>query len=116
VPYTRTTEYRHLTGQVHDSSSLHFEYPRSEGDPFYPIPSDETRATYKRYEALAAREPATTFVGRLARYQYLNMDQVVGQALATYEKLAPALGLDGPASAGRRRRFVREAESTEVSR
>jgi UDP-galactopyranose mutase len=35
--------------------------------------------------------PNVTFVGRLARYQYLNMDQVVGQALSTAEKLLGAL-------------------------
>ena len=39
------------------------------------------------YETLAAELPDVTFVGRLARYQYLNMDQVVGQALSTFAKL-----------------------------
>jgi UDP-galactopyranose mutase len=91
VPYTRRTEFRHLTGQTHDSSTYAIEYPRSEGEPYYPIPSDETRALYKRYEALAAELPDVTFVGRLARYQYLNMDQVVGQALATAERLIASL-------------------------
>jgi UDP-galactopyranose mutase len=92
VPYTRAIEYRHLTGQVHTSSSYHLEYPRSEGDPYYPVPNDEARAIHKRYEALAADAPDVTFVGRLARYQYLNMDQVVGQALSTYARLAERLG------------------------
>jgi UDP-galactopyranose mutase len=87
VPYTRITEFRHLTGQAHDSSTLAVEYPRSEGDPYYPIPNDETRALYKRYAARAAELPDVTFVGRLARYQYLDMDQVVAQALSTFEKL-----------------------------
>jgi UDP-galactopyranose mutase len=87
VPYTRTTEFRHMTGQVHDSSTIAIEYPRSEGDPYYPIPNDETRALYKQYAARAAELPDVTFVGRLARYQYLDMDQVVGQALSTFEKL-----------------------------
>jgi UDP-galactopyranose mutase len=88
VPWTRITEYRHLTGQSpHATSSLHVEYPRSEGDPYYPIPNDETQALYKRYQQLAAGRPDVTFVGRLARYQYLNMDQVTAQALATYAKL-----------------------------
>jgi UDP-galactopyranose mutase len=91
VPYTRTSEYRHLTGQRHTSSSYHVEYPRAEGDPYYPVPAEENRALYKRYESLAARTPGVTFVGRLARYQYLNMDQVVGQALATYARLAERL-------------------------
>jgi UDP-galactopyranose mutase len=88
VPYTRTTEFRHMTGQgEHGSSTYAVEYPRTEGDPYYPIPNDETRALYKQYERLAAEEQDVTFVGRLARYQYLNMDQVVGQALSTFEKL-----------------------------
>ncbi len=87
VPWTRITEYRHMTGQSHDSSTLAVEYPRTEGDPFYPIPSDDARALYKRYEARAATLPGVTFVGRLARYQYLNMDQVVGQALTAYTRL-----------------------------
>jgi len=101
VPFTRTTEFRHLSGQVHDSSTVAVEYPRSEGDPYYPVPSDEPRALYKRYETLAAAEPDVTFVGRLARYQYLNMDQVVGQALATFERLAERLSLaDGRQTVG----------------
>ena len=88
VPYTRTTEFRWMTGQeTHDSSTVAVEYPRSEGDPYYPIPRDDTRALYKQYEALGAELPDVTFVGRLARYQYLNMDQVVGQALQTYERM-----------------------------
>jgi UDP-galactopyranose mutase len=92
VPYTRTTEFRHMTGQAgHDSSTMAVEYPRAEGDPYYPIPNAETRALYKRYEALGAELPSVTFVGRLARYQYLNMDQVVGQALASADKLLESL-------------------------
>ena len=86
VPYTRTTEYRHMTGQVATSSTLQVEYPRSEGDPYYPIPNDETKALYKRYEALAAELSDVTFVGRLARYQYLDMHQVVAQALTAFDR------------------------------
>jgi UDP-galactopyranose mutase len=93
VPFTRTTEFRHLTGQTHDFSTAALEYPRAEGDPYYPIPSDETKSLYQRYARLAAKEPGVTFVGRLARYQYLNMDQVTAQALATFERLAARLRL-----------------------
>ena len=88
VPYTRKTEYRHMTGQRHTSSSYHLEYPSSSGDPYYPIPCDESKELYKRYERLTSTCPDVTFVGRLARYQYLNMDQVVAQALITFERLA----------------------------
>ena len=88
VEWTRVTEYRHLTGQAHDSSTLAIEYPRTEGDPYYPIPSDETHALYRRYAMRAAEETDVTFVGRLARYQYLDMDQVVAQALITFQRIA----------------------------
>ncbi len=81
VPYTRVTEFRHLTGEDGPCSTLAYEYPRADGDPYYPVPRAENRALYERYRTLAAAEPDVTFVGRLARYQYLNMDQVVAQAL-----------------------------------
>jgi len=88
VAHTRITEYRHMTGQSpHGWTALQTEYPRAEGDPYYPVPRPENRELYQRYEQLAAAEGNVTFVGRLARYQYLNMDQVVAQALATYERL-----------------------------
>lgn len=87
VPYTRITEYKHLTGQAHAQTTITYEYPCAEGDPYYPIPRPENQALYKRYEALAQREPRTLFVGRLASYRYYNMDQVVGQALAAYRRI-----------------------------
>ncbi len=90
VPYTRVTEYKHLTGQVAERTSITHEYPSATGDPYYPIPRDENQALYKRYEALALAEPNVSFVGRLATYRYYNMDQVVGQALATYRRWSDA--------------------------
>jgi UDP-galactopyranose mutase len=87
VPYTRITEYKHLTGQQAARTSITREFPAAEGDPYYPVPRPENHTLFKRYEALAAAEPNTTFVGRLATYRYYNMDQIVGQALATYRKV-----------------------------
>ena len=62
---------------------------RDQYDPglLYPIPRAENQALYKRYEALADATDNVTFVGRLATYRYYNMDQIVGQALATFRKL-----------------------------
>ncbi len=88
VPHTRITEYKHLTGQRTPRTSISYEIPRAEGDPYYPIPRAENQALYRRYEALADALPDVSFVGRLATYRYYNMDQVVGQALATYRRLA----------------------------
>ncbi len=87
TPYTRITEYKHLTGQQHPTTSVTYEYPSATGDPYYPIPREENAALFRRYEELAKSLPDVTFVGRLANYRYYNMDQVVGQALATYRRL-----------------------------
>lgn len=86
TPYTRITEYKHFTGDAGAVTSITTEYPAAEGDPYYPIPRPENQILYKRYEALASAEAHTLFVGRLATYKYYNMDQVVGQALATWRK------------------------------
>jgi UDP-galactopyranose mutase len=85
--YTRVTEFKYLTGQRHPKTSLVYEYPRPEGDPYYPIPRPENAALFKRYKALADELPDVHFVGRLATYKYYNMDQVVAQALAVYSRL-----------------------------
>ena len=88
VPYTRISEYKHLTGQTLPKTTVTYEYPSAEGDPYYPIPRPENQALYKKYEALALATPEVTFVGRLATYRYYNMDQVVGQALATFRRMS----------------------------
>jgi UDP-galactopyranose mutase len=85
--YTRVTEFKYLTGQEHAKTSIVHEFPRSEGDAYYPIPRSENAALYAKYKALADRTPGTHFVGRLATYKYYNMDQIVGQALTTYAKM-----------------------------
>jgi UDP-galactopyranose mutase len=88
VPYTRITEFKHLTGQRHPSTTVVYEYPVAEGDPYYPVPRPENAALYERYKVLADATPDVVFVGRLATYRYYNMDQVVGQALATFKRIA----------------------------
>jgi UDP-galactopyranose mutase len=85
--YTRTTEFKHLTGQKHEMTSLCYEFPQAEGDPYYPIPRPENAEIYRRYKELADQTPDVYFVGRLATYKYYNMDQVVAQALATYQEM-----------------------------
>ena len=90
VPYTRITEYKHLTGQEHAKTALTYEYPSAVGDPYYPIPREENQELYRKYRALADATPNVSFVGRLGTYRYYNMDQVVGQALTLFNKLVEA--------------------------
>jgi UDP-galactopyranose mutase len=83
--YTRITEFRHLTGQVHPKTSISYEFPEAAGDPFYPMPTDENSSLYEVYRRAAILNPAITFAGRLGTYKYLNMDQVVGQSLSLFD-------------------------------
>jgi UDP-galactopyranose mutase len=86
-PYTRITEFKYLTGQEHRKTSIVYEYPQAEGDPYYPIPRAENAELYNKYKALADSRPDVHFVGRLATYKYYNMDQIVAQALTVYGKI-----------------------------
>ncbi|MBC7939998.1 MAG: UDP-galactopyranose mutase, partial [Chitinophagaceae bacterium] len=90
--YTRVTEFKHLTGQVHAGTSVVYEFPCSEGDPYYPVPTAQNAELYALYEADAMARRDVTFVGRLATYRYYNMDQVVGQALTAFKRLAAGGG------------------------
>ncbi|MDQ2775455.1 MAG: UDP-galactopyranose mutase [Acidobacteriota bacterium] len=90
--YTRVTEFKHLTGQKHSKTSVVYEYPCDEGDPYYPVPTPANDSLYKQYSELAEATRNVHFVGRLATYRYYNMDQVVAQALTLCKKLAAAPG------------------------
>lgn len=85
--YTRITEFKYLTGQRHPKTSIIYEYPQAEGDPYYPIPRPENAEIYKKYQQLANAMTNTYFTGRLATYRYYNMDQVVAQSLTLFEKI-----------------------------
>jgi len=84
--FTRITEFKHLTGQEHPKTSIVYEYPKAEGDPYYPIPRRENAEIYRQYHDLA-EQTGVHFAGRLATYKYYNMDQVVAQALTIYARL-----------------------------
>lgn len=91
-PFTRIVEIKHATGQNIDASTIVREFPADHeetGEPYYPIPGPESRSLAEQYRQAAESEPHTTFLGRLGRYRYYNMDQVVSQALHEFRKLAP---------------------------
>jgi len=88
--FTRITEFKHLTGQKINGTSIVREFPMNDGEPFYPIPHSKSAALYDQYQALADKESKITFIGRLAQYRYYNMDQVVGAAISATEKIIQA--------------------------
>jgi UDP-galactopyranose mutase len=88
--FTRIVEIKHATGQKLPLTTIVREYPQDFGpgrEPYYPIPAPDARALYQKYAELGAAENNVSFVGRLATYRYYNMDQVVGMALAEFDRL-----------------------------
>lgn len=102
-PFTRITEFKYLTGQEHSKTSVVFEFPQSEGDPYYPIPRSENALLYRKYQELAKESKDVYFVGRLATYKYYNMDQVVAQALTMFKKIISNEPIDTPMLNGKRK-------------
>ncbi|MBP7141487.1 MAG: UDP-galactopyranose mutase [Opitutaceae bacterium] len=105
-PFTRTVELKHITGQVSRFTNIvrefSEEYRFGHNDPYYPVPGNESQALIERYRELADRQSNVTFIGRLAQYRYLNMDQVVAAALHVADKLIAS----GPAPSGPARTTV----------
>lgn len=85
--YTRITEFKHFYFQKHPKTTVCYEYPCDQGDPCYPVPREENRRLYEKYKAAADKLENTYFVGRLAEYKYLNMDQAVMHALELFKRL-----------------------------
>jgi UDP-galactopyranose mutase len=84
--FTRVTEFKHLTGQTHNKTTVVYEFPTDGDDPYYPIPIDSNLELYQKYKEEAEKLTNVWFVGRLGTYKYYNMDQVVAQALTLFEK------------------------------
>ena len=91
--YTRITEFKYLTGQKADSTTIVKEYPfaytGAEGEiPYYAIMNEENNALYRKYADLAAQIPDFHLLGRLAEYKYYNIDAMAAKAIALARSLA----------------------------
>lgn len=90
-PYTRIIEHKHFqfgAGNP-DKTVITKEYPAqwSRGDePYYPVNNEKNTAIYEKYKELAGKEKNLRFGGRLGTYRYMDMDQVILQALEDAEK------------------------------
>lgn len=86
--FTRITEFKHMTLQKHDKTTIVREYPKDEGDPYYPVPIEEALELYKKYEKMTLSLKSVHFLGRLAEYKYYNMDQAIKKSLGVFEEIA----------------------------
>lgn len=83
-PFTRVVEYKHMLNQASGSSVLYYEFPSDEGEPYYPVPTEENKALYRHLVGLTQNTSGITFVGRLANYKYFNMDEAISNALKVF--------------------------------
>jgi len=85
VSYTRITEHKHFVPwEEHKKTIIFKEYSRKCGDndiPYYPVNLVGNNELLNKYKELARREKKVTFVGRLGRYKYMDMDLVIKEAL-----------------------------------
>ena len=85
VAYTRIHEHKHFAPWERHEDTVYFKEFSKEtapGDPpFYPKRLAADVELLERYLRLAESEEATSFLGRLGTYRYLNMDQVIGESL-----------------------------------
>jgi UDP-galactopyranose mutase len=82
--WTRVTEYKWFLDEDSDKTTVCFEYPAAEGEPYYTVPTKknfETRGKYQKEIDNLESQGKHLFIGRLAEYKYYNMDQVIAEAL-----------------------------------
>mmetsp|Transcript_62957 Transcript_62957/g.153312 ORF Transcript_62957/g.153312 Transcript_62957/m.153312 type:complete len:595 (-) Transcript_62957:228-2012(-) len=109
--YTRIVEYKHLLNQTSPHTVIFIERSKDSGEPYYPVPNDENKELYRKYQDMALKEPNVTFVGRLANYKYFNMDQAILNALELFEKVNTA-GSSGTTTDTARRQRRRRLQRT----
>lgn len=88
--YTRSFEYKHITGQHHPETVLTYDFPKSTGDPYYPVPNPDNATLYKRYKELARQETEENrvyFYGRLAQYVYIDTDKAIELGFRAFDTL-----------------------------
>lgn len=79
--YTRIIEHKHFEFGQQRNTVITKEYPRNEGEPYYPINDSTNNARYYDYKELMKNETKILFGGRLADYKYYDMHQVIASAL-----------------------------------
>lgn len=85
--FTRITEFKKMTGQHNDRyTTIIREYPTWDGEPYYPVPTQECKDEFLVYKRECDKLENVIFVGRLAEYKYYNMDAVIYTAMNIFDK------------------------------
>lgn len=88
VPYTRIIEHKYFENDQSPVTWITKEYPsdyKKGMEKFYPVNDEKNNSLYKQYEELAVKENNIIFGGRLGKYKYYDMDDVIAEALKDSE-------------------------------
>ena len=86
VPWTRIVEHKHFEFGKQEATVITKEFPeawQADRTPYYPVNNAVNNRIYKQYSESAGRENNLVFGGRLGKYRYYDMDQVIAAALKT---------------------------------
>jgi UDP-galactopyranose mutase len=87
VNFTRIVEYKHFLNQKSKHTTIVKEFTNSDGEPYYPVINSKNLNLFKKYKKLAQQEPNVHFLGRLANFKYINMDESIKNALKLFIKI-----------------------------
>lgn len=88
VPYTRIVEHKHFEFNKNSKTVVTWEYPDSYSlgkIPYYPVNDEKNNILYKKYEKLNDNQ-SVIFGGRLGKYEYRDMHQIIASAIVCANK------------------------------
>jgi UDP-galactopyranose mutase len=88
--WTRITEFKHFSAEDSPYTTICYEYPKANGDPYYVVVNPENNRKREKYMADAdnlEKNGSCFFIGRLAEYKYYNMDQVIAEAFRKTDEI-----------------------------
>lgn len=88
--FVRVTEFKHWTREESDQTSVVYEYPCGEGEPYYPMPTLEARELHQKYVAAAEAIPGMHFIGPFGRYRSMDLNHAALDAMETVERHFPS--------------------------
>ena len=93
IPYTRIIEHKYFVNSNVNHTWITREYPQTFNDknePFYPINTNKNNLLYEKYSSIINEK--FMFGGRLGRYKYYDMHQVIASSLNDTKKVSERLG------------------------
>jgi len=96
VPYTRIHEHKHFAPwETHERTVAFREFSKATAPydvPYYPVRGQQDKIILNRYVAQALTLKGVSFLGRMATYRYLDMDDVIDEALTFTRDFLSAQG------------------------